>query len=84
MFIDRFRGAQMLAASLRACGVLAEMMGSTATSDLVGQALEYYLDQNVLLADVHANNVGLVEREDYTKPIWVITDPGHAVFLQGA
>jgi len=46
---------------------------------LVGQALDFYLERGLLLADVHANNVGEVTRDGYHGPILVITDPGHLV-----
>jgi hypothetical protein len=44
-----------------------------------GYALEYYLDRGILLADVHGDNVGRLPNTDETE--WVISDPGHAVFL---
>jgi hypothetical protein len=57
---------------------MTELMQNTDGSDLIGSALRYYLEQGLLLADVHANNVGKVERTSG----WVITDPGHAVPLE--
>lgn len=71
-------GARRIAVALRACDVIAELMQNTDGSDLIGSALRYYLGQGILLADVHANNVGKVERTSG----WVITDPGHAVGLE--
>lgn len=47
----------------------------------VGKALNFYMEHNILLADVHLNNVGRVTMHDYDDPQWVISDPGHAVFL---
>lgn len=44
----------------------------------VGNALLECLDEGVLLADVHANNV----MRDARTGEWTITDPGHAVFLK--
>lgn len=44
----------------------------------VGDALGYYLDKDIILADVHTGNLGFVNRPDYTEPVLVITDPGHA------
>lgn len=58
-----------------------ESLQSEELSIYVGEALQFYLDRGVLLADVHTGNIGRVEREDFTKPIVVITDPGHAVLL---
>jgi hypothetical protein len=81
-FAESFKGAQRVAAALRACEVIAEEMGSTAKMNYVGDALGFYLNNGILLADVHGDNVGMVDRgEDYVGRIWVITDPGHAVFL---
>jgi hypothetical protein len=46
----------------------------------IGKTLLFYLQHGIVLADVHTNNVGLVNRRG--KAVLVITDPGHAVFLQ--
>ena len=73
-----YRGAMRLAMALRLCALIAEVMQNTDGSDLVGSALRDYLDEGILLADVHANNVGKVERT----PVWVITDPRHAGGLE--
>jgi hypothetical protein len=80
-YAEDFKGAQRVAAALRACEIISQNMGSTDKMSYVGKALEFYLDRGILLADVHHDNVGLVEREDFYEPIWVITDPGHAVLL---
>ncbi|MGL4255647.1 MAG: hypothetical protein ACRCSL_04880 [Microbacterium sp.] len=71
-------GARRIAVALRACDIIAELMQNTDGCDLIGSALRYYLGEGILLADVHANNVGKVERTSG----WVITDPGHAVGLE--
>ena len=75
------RGANRMAAALRACEIVAEMMANEPKAYIIGQALEFYLEHKLLLADVHTNNVGQVTREEYGGPVWVITDPGHAVPL---
>jgi hypothetical protein len=75
------RGAQGVAAHLRHCQLIAELMEYTCLSDHVGRALSFYLERGLLLADVHQGNVGHVTRPDYTEPRIVITDPGHAVPL---
>lgn len=75
----RFKGALRLAVALRLCDIMAEIMENTDGSDMVGSALRYYLQEGILLADVHTGNVGTVERTSG----WVITDPGHAVGLEG-
>jgi len=78
--IENLRGVQRTAASLRACDMLAEMMYHEHMVSQVGYALSFYLEKGILLADVHSDNVGVVEREDWT--IWVITDPGHALDIR--
>jgi hypothetical protein len=81
----RYRGAQRLAAALRICHICFELMENTNYAHEVGAALGFYLDQGILLADVHLGNIGRVERDDpnYGPQIHnVITDPGHAVFLR--
>ncbi len=75
------RGAQRIAAHLRACALIAELMEHTYMASNIGECLTHFLENGLLLADVHANNIGLVTREDNHEPIIVITDPGHAVPL---
>ena len=36
------------------------------------------------MADVHGGNIGRVKRDGYTRPVVVITDPGHMIALPGA
>lgn len=79
--LGRYKGAHNVAASWRACAIIAELMENTYLSDSVGGAFTFYMEHKMLLADVHAGNVGQVEREDYGDPIWVITDPGHVIVL---
>ncbi len=74
-----YRGLARAAAGFEICTLAAQLLGSSPESDLVGEALEFYQNHGVLLADVHAGNVGRVLRSRY--PQWVITDPGHAVLL---
>lgn len=77
----RYRGAQRLAAGLRICEIAFELMANTAYGTEVGAALGFYLEHGILLADVHTNNLGHVDRDDYSQRVLAITDPGHAVFL---
>lgn len=74
----RFKGSLRLAVALRLCDMRTEIMENTEGCDMVGGTLRYYLQEGILLADVHTGNVGTVERTSG----WVITDPGHAVGLQ--
>ncbi len=65
---------------IAACSSVAqEMENANGAAYLVGGALGQYLEEGILLADVHGNNVGLVDRFSYA---YVITDPGHAVVLK--
>jgi hypothetical protein len=77
----RFKGVHRIALSLEVCRISAELMEHTSMAEHVGGALSFYLGHEILLADVHRNNIGWVKREDYDALITVITDPGHAVFL---
>jgi hypothetical protein len=83
--LDGLHGEYKVAASLRACAIIAELMEHTYLSDLVGGALGFYLERGLLLADLHSANVGRVVRSEYggrpDETVWVITDPGHAVEL---
>lgn len=45
----------------------------------VGHALRTYFENGVLISDLHANNVGLVERHGKRK--WVLTDCGHCLII---
>jgi len=73
------KGGQRAAMLLRGCEIIAEMMANEPGGYMVGQALEFYLENGLLLADVHFNNIGRVEQND--REGFVITDPGHAVPL---
>jgi hypothetical protein len=73
------KGGQRAAMLRRGCEIIAEMMANEPGGYMVGQALEFYLEHGLLLADVHANNIGRVEEPD--REGFVITDPGHAVPL---
>jgi hypothetical protein len=74
-----------LAAALRICAICFELMENTNHASEVGGALGFYLNEGILLADVHSQNIGQVTRtdSDYGPQTYtVITDPGHAVFLR--
>jgi hypothetical protein len=70
--------AQVKAAiALRQCYVLAQEIANTYLVDAIGNTLEYYIDNGLLLADIHLNNIG---RDSSTEQI-IITDPGHCVVV---
>lgn len=60
---------------------LAMEMANTHAGYLIGQALGFYLEEGMLLADVHMGNLGEIVPEDHEKWELVITDPGHMVPL---
>lgn len=59
---------------LSKCYELAMLLQNTDVVYPIGAALGYYLDEGILLADVHLNNIGLNVNNEL-----IITDPGHAV-----
>lgn len=73
-----FPPAQRLALVHRVCIYMGELMQGTPGQVEIGEALSFYGHQNILLADVHAGNVGRHEEPngDFAP---VITDPGQAV-----
>ena len=79
LVLDRFKGAQKVAAGLLRLERIAIEMENEYLADQIGSALKFYLDEGIVLADVHQGNVGLVEGRMTTT--MVITDPGHAVPL---
>ena len=76
------KAAQAVEAQLQTCVMVAQWMeNESAVSSYIGQAFAFYMSKGILLADVHAGNVGLVKPEDFTSPVWTIVDPGHVVVL---
>lgn len=69
-----YRGVPRIGIALRKCWELAMLLQNTDVVYPVGTALGHYLDEGILLADVHANNIGRDENNQL-----IITDPGHAV-----
>ena len=68
-----------VAACLLACGRAAEMMAETVAGRLIGRTLLALIQQGMLLTDVHAGNIGRVERDG--ERVVVVTDPGHMLPL---
>jgi hypothetical protein len=64
---------------------LVMMENDNAISAWIANAFRELLTHGILLADVHINNIGrsFPHTDEYAKATlhWVITDPGHAVFL---
>jgi hypothetical protein len=71
-----YRGVQRVGVALAMCAGIAQEMANTDVVYPVGAALSEYLEEGLLLADVHYNNIG---RNDQKQA--VITDPGHVVAI---
>lgn len=80
---ERSTFPKQISIRLAGCEAVAQMMANEPEGYLVGQALENFLDDWVLLADVHLGNIGRVDRPDHAGAL-VITDPGHAVFMRAS
>ena len=76
--LSKYQPAQRLALVHRICIYMGALMQSIPGQVEIGEALSFYGHQNILLADVHAGNVGRHEEPngDFAP---VITDPGQAV-----
>ena len=70
-----YRGIPRIGIALRKCWDLAMSIANTDVVYPIGVALGHYLDEGILLADVHLNNIG----RDIQDNELIITDPGHAV-----
>lgn len=80
---DTNNAARRMAWLLAGCLKYAwDMENASNVATYIGNALREYLGAGLLLADVHAGNVGTVQRYGFVRPILVITDPGHAVVLK--
>jgi hypothetical protein len=72
--LQSLKGMPKVGVALRTCLYVAQEMSSNPSLYRVGEALAHYLENGILLADVHANNLGLDSEGEV-----LITDPGHAV-----
>jgi hypothetical protein len=73
-YAQSLRGVRRIGMALRTCLYIAQELSSNALLYRVGTALQHYLEEGILLADVHGNNIGLDHENEA-----IITDPGHAV-----
>jgi hypothetical protein len=76
-----YSSAHRVAYKRRQLEIIAEEMANTHAGYLIGQAFDFYLDEGILLADVHLGNVGEIRPPDHTSWELGITDPGHMVPL---
>ncbi len=77
--LRRSRGVKKVALSIVACSIAADAATDTVSGKFVGDALSFYLDHGMALADVHLGNLGETSRGRNWQ--LVITDPGHMVPL---
>jgi hypothetical protein len=73
-FSTYVKGLDRVGMALRTCLYTAQEMSGNPSLYRVGEALQHYLEEGILLADVHGKNIGL-DAEDEA----VISDPGHSV-----
>lgn len=67
----------------RACELIAETMMHEYLCNNIGEALTYYLENDIVITDLHDKNVGEIwNPDDESETVWVITDPGQAVVLR--
>ncbi len=69
----------LLHAYLKRMDAIANDMTAFDISRHVGRTLSDYLEEGIVLGDVHRGNVGVVQRG--SKKMYVITDPGHVICL---
>lgn len=68
------KGLDRVGMALRTCLYTAQEMSSNPSLYRVGEALGHYLEEGILLADVHGQNIGLDAEGEA-----LISDPGHSV-----
>jgi hypothetical protein len=68
------RGLDRVGMALRTCLYTAQEMSGNPSLYRVGEALAHYLEEGILLADVHKDNIGLDAEGEA-----IISDPGHSV-----
>jgi hypothetical protein len=69
-----YKGVPRAGIALRQCYGLAQEIANTYLVDQIGSVLGDYIDEGILLADVHLANIGKNAEGQA-----IITDPGHAV-----
>jgi hypothetical protein len=67
-------GLRRVGIAIENCRWIASEMTGTPLLNRVGEALLHYLDEGLLLADVHRGNIGVSDDNEL-----IITDPGHVV-----
>jgi hypothetical protein len=61
-----------------------DVMANTYATQLVGDALNFYLRHGIVLCDIHMGNIGHREVDGVPLVPFIIMDPGHSVFLTDA
>ncbi len=76
------RSTTAFAKNLTECWYLAGDIERLDVSREVGATIKEYMEQGVLIADLHTSNVGIVDRGKCTGRLQVIVDPGHCLILR--
>lgn len=75
-------GNSQFAYLLAKCAAISqEIERASGESRAVGHALVSYLENGIVLTDIHQDNIGVVERKAKC-PKWVVVDPGHALVVK--
>lgn len=78
---DTLKGSKLAAHWLGGAYLIALELSKDFVGTTLGDALAQFIDTGFVLADVHLNNVGIVDRKGVGAVV-AITDPGHAIPLK--
>lgn len=78
---EKLSGSKLAAHWLGGAFLIALELSKNYVGATLGDALAQFIDTGFVLADVHLNNVGIVDRKG-VESVVAITDPGHAVPLK--
>lgn len=67
------KGLRRVGVALANCRAITQELSNTPIVNKLGDALGHYLEEGLLLADVHEGNIGVYDNE------LIVTDPGHVV-----
>jgi hypothetical protein len=81
--VSRPTGAMKMGIAMVDIFAALEIMKSVVLTEAVAEAFQFFIDEGILLADVHAMNLGepMPGERGWKKTKLIITDPGHMVPL---
>jgi hypothetical protein len=81
--VSRPTGAMKMGIAMVDIFAALEIMKSVVLTEAVAGAFQFFIDEGILLADVHAMNLGepMPGERGWKKTKLIITDPGHMVPL---